>query len=91
MTELENHVTCITGMRGVGITDKGIACMDTDDNEVTFKADTIICAVGQKPLRNIAENLRDSAPEVIEIGDCVKVSNVTEAVFRGYWAGIDIE
>ena len=89
--QLEKYVTCCTGLRGVCITEKGLVCTDKEGNEILFAADTIICALGQKPLRSVAESLRDCAPEVIEIGDCVKASNVTQAVFQGYWAGIDIE
>ena len=91
MAQLEKYITWVTGMHGVRVTEKGIVCTDKDSNETMFNADTIICAVGQKPLRSVAESLRDCAPEVIEIGDCIKAGNVTEAVFRGYWAGIDIE
>lgn len=91
MDQLEKHVTCRTGMYGLRITNEGIICDDKDGNETLFKADTVICAVGQKPLRAVTEGLRDCAPEVIEIGDCVKAGNVTEAVFRGYWAGVDID
>ena len=91
MTQLEKYITCKTEMCGLRVTKEGIVCADKDGSEILFKADTVICAVGQKPLRNVAQSLRDSAPEVIEIGDCVKASNVTEAVFRGYWAGIDID
>lgn len=91
MAQLEKYITCRTEVRGLRVTEEGIVCADKNGNEIQFKADTIICAVGQKPLTHIAENLRDRAPEVIEIGDCVKAGNVTEAVFRGYWAGVDIE
>ena len=91
MAQLEKHVTCITGTRGQKITGQGIICVDKDGDEVTLDADTVICAVGQRPLHNVLESLRDCAPDVIEIGDCVKAANVTEAVFRGYWAGVDIE
>lgn len=91
MTQLDKHVTYKTGMRGMHITEEGIVCADNSETETLFKTDTIICAAGQKPLTSIVEGLRDCAPEVIEIGDCVKAGNVTEAVFRGYWAGVDIE
>ncbi|MBN2417925.1 MAG: FAD-dependent oxidoreductase, partial [Deltaproteobacteria bacterium] len=91
MTRLEKHVTCKTNMRGLSITEQGILCADKDENQTLINADTIICSVGQKPLRDVAQSLKDSAPEVIEIGDCVKAENVTQAVFQGYWAGIDIE
>jgi pyruvate/2-oxoglutarate dehydrogenase complex dihydrolipoamide dehydrogenase (E3) component len=92
LDQLEKQlVTCRTDMRGVRITEEGLVCADKDGNEILFDADTIICAAGQKPLRSVVDKLRDCAPEVMEIGDCVKPANVTEAVFRGYWAGIDID
>ena len=91
MDQLDKYVNCRTGMRGIRITEEGIVCSDKGGNEVLFKADTVICAVGQRPLRGLAESLSDSASEVIEIGDCIKAGNVTEAVFRGFWAGIDID
>ncbi len=90
LDQLEKHVDCRTDIRGDRIIDEGIVCVDADGNESLFNADTIICAVGQKPLRGVVERLRDCAPEVIEIGDCRKVGNVTDAVFQGYWAGLDI-
>jgi 2,4-dienoyl-CoA reductase-like NADH-dependent reductase (Old Yellow Enzyme family)/thioredoxin reductase len=91
LDQLEKLVTCKTGMKGIRITEEGLIYADIDGNEVLFNADTIICAVGQKPLRSVVDKLRNCAPEVIEIGDCVKPGHVTEAVFGGYWAGIDID
>jgi 2,4-dienoyl-CoA reductase-like NADH-dependent reductase (Old Yellow Enzyme family)/thioredoxin reductase len=91
LEQLEKLVTCKTETRGIRITEEGLVCSDQDGNEMLFHADTIICAVGQKPLRNAVEKLRDCAPDVIEIGNCVKPGHITEAVFRGYWAGIDID
>ncbi|NLD38492.1 MAG: FAD-dependent oxidoreductase [Desulfatiglans sp.] len=91
MAQLEKHVKCITGMRGVQVTAKGILCADRDSHETFLEADSVICATGQRPRRDIADVLKDCAPEVIKIGDCVKASNVTQALFQGYWAGADIE
>jgi pyruvate/2-oxoglutarate dehydrogenase complex dihydrolipoamide dehydrogenase (E3) component len=91
MAQLEKHVKCRTGMRGMQVTAKGILCTDKDGKETFLEGDTIICAAGQRPRKDTAEKLRDSAPEVIEIGDCIKASNVTQALFQGYWAGADIE
>ena len=91
LDQLEKLVTCRTDMRGLRITEEGLVCADKEGNEILFDADTIICAVGQKPLRSVVDKLRDCAPEVMEIGDCVKPASVTEAVFRGYWAGMDID
>jgi 2,4-dienoyl-CoA reductase-like NADH-dependent reductase (Old Yellow Enzyme family)/NADPH-dependent 2,4-dienoyl-CoA reductase/sulfur reductase-like enzyme len=91
LDQLEKLAACRTNTRGVRITEEGLVCADKNDNEILFDTDTIICAVGQKPLRDVAEELRDSAREVIEIGDCIKPGNVYDAVFRGYWAGVDID
>jgi pyruvate/2-oxoglutarate dehydrogenase complex dihydrolipoamide dehydrogenase (E3) component len=91
LEQLNKFVTCQTKMRGIRIDKEGLVCSDSNGNELILDADTIICAVGQKSLRSVVEKLKDCAPEVIEIGDCVKPGHVTEAVFRGYWAGIDID
>ncbi len=79
-----------TGMRGVRIDDKGLVCVDADGEEKLFEADTIFCSVGQRPLREVVNTLLDAAPEVVQVGDCVKPQKVTEALFRGYHAGLDI-
>lgn len=51
---------------------------------------TVICAVGQRSNRDAVMRLRDCAPWVREIGDCVRVSNITSAVYQGYHAALDI-
>ena len=80
-----------TGLKGIAITDTGIVCQETcGDNEITLDADTIICAVGQRPLHNVVEGLHDAAPEIVQVGDCIKAQKVTEAIRRGYYAALDI-
>jgi len=90
MDMLAKLVTVRTGLRGTEVKADGLSCVDKDGNEEFFPAETIICSVGQRPLRDVANSLRDSALEVIEIGDCVKPQTVTQAVFRGYYVGFDI-
>jgi 2,4-dienoyl-CoA reductase-like NADH-dependent reductase (Old Yellow Enzyme family)/NADPH-dependent 2,4-dienoyl-CoA reductase/sulfur reductase-like enzyme len=79
-----------TRMKGVKITDKGLACTDETGKEHHFEADTVVCAVGQQALRQVVNDLLDAAPEVVQVGDCVKPQKVTEALYRGYHAGLDI-
>ncbi len=89
--ELEkSRVAFRTNINGVRVMNEGLVCLDEQGKEEILTADTIICSVGQRPLRKTAESISSSVPESIEIGDCVKPSSVTEAVFRGYWAGMDI-
>lgn len=90
LDQLKKHVACRTSLQGVRVTEKGLVCADKEGAEILFDADTIICAVGQHSLRGVVEKLYDTAPQVIEIGDCVRPAKITDAVFRGYWTGLDI-
>ncbi len=91
MNEIEKcGITVHTELKGLQIVDQGIICEDADGKEVLVPGTTVICALGQKPRRNIAEKLVDCAPYVIEIGDCVKASTITTAMYQGYHAALDI-
>jgi len=79
-----------TGLRGVAVTKDGLTCADKDGREVLFPADTVVCAVGQSPRRDVVLALRDAAPIVKTIGDCVTPKRIAEAVFHGHTAGMDI-
>jgi pyruvate/2-oxoglutarate dehydrogenase complex dihydrolipoamide dehydrogenase (E3) component len=90
VAELNKSVRCLTGLRGVRITKDGLVCADKDGKENLVEADTVVIAVGQRALHSVADSLRDCAPEVFEVGDCVKPAQVTQAVFRGHFAALDI-
>jgi len=79
-----------TRMKGVKITDQGLVCTDETGKEHLFEADTVVCSVGQYALREVVNGLLDAAPEVVQVGDCIKPQKVTEALYRGYHAGLDI-
>ena len=86
---LNDNCVCHTGFKGTKITEEGLVCLDRDGNEVLVPGETVICAVGHKPNRKLVDELRDSAPWVREIGDCVKAATIYEAVYQGYHAGLD--
>jgi len=86
----ELHVSIETGMKGIEIADAGLLCLDGMGNKRLFEADTIVVAAGSYPLREVVDGLLDAAPEVVQIGDCEKPGKVTEALYRGYHAGLDI-
>jgi len=52
---------------------------ETPEGEKFFRADTVIYAVGQKPLREEALAFNFCAPEFYQIGDCVSPRNITTA------------
>jgi 2,4-dienoyl-CoA reductase-like NADH-dependent reductase (Old Yellow Enzyme family)/thioredoxin reductase len=84
------HIEIETGMNGIEITDTGLVCVDEAGKTKLFDADTIVVAVGSYQLSEVVNGLLDAAPEVVQAGDCVKPQKVTEALYRGYHAGMDI-
>ncbi len=90
LTEVEKYVTAHTGYRGVEVRADGVLCQDSEGNEVLVPGTTVICALGQRPNADLVEQLRDCAPFVRVIGDAAKVSTITNAVYWGYHAALDI-
>ncbi len=60
------------------------------DGPVEFKADTVIYAIGQKPLRDEAVALRDCAGEFYQLGDCVTPKNILAATQTAWTIARDI-
>ncbi len=69
--------------RAKEITESGIIC-ETQSGETRLDADTVIYAVGMKPLRDEVKELVYCAPEFYAIGDCVAPKNITAATTAGY-------
>ena len=90
LKEVEKYVTVHTSHKGIEVRKDGIVCIDKDGNEVLIKGTSVICALGQKSNSHIAEQLLDSAPFVRVIGDALKVSTITNAVYGGHYAALDI-
>jgi 2,4-dienoyl-CoA reductase-like NADH-dependent reductase (Old Yellow Enzyme family)/thioredoxin reductase len=91
LEELRTHkVKILTNTRGVAITDEGLLCEDGEGREVCLEADTIICAVGQRSRSAAADSLRNAAPWVRIIGDCVRPSTITNAVYEGFYTAVDV-
>jgi NADPH-dependent 2,4-dienoyl-CoA reductase/sulfur reductase-like enzyme len=53
-------------------------------------ADTIVMAVGARSVNTLIEQLEGKVPQVIAIGDAVKVCKALEAVEAGYRAGLAV-
>ena len=90
MKQVEQYTTAYTGLTGLKVTAEGLLCRDGQGKEVLIPGETVICAVGQRANRADVDELRGSAPFVREIGDCARVSNITNAVYQGYHAALDI-
>ena len=90
LAEVEKYVTAHTGYRGVEVRADGALCQDGEGNEVLVPGTTVICALGQRSNTTLVEQLRNGAPFVRVIGDAAKVSTITNAVYWGYHAALDI-
>lgn len=91
LKEIEKHVNVHTGCRALRVTEDGVICADRDGNEVLVPGKSVICALGQRSRTDVVEQLQDTAPFVRVIGDAAKVSTITNAVYWGYHAALDIE
>ena len=90
MTEVDKYVKVQTCLQGLRVTEDGLICKDAEGKEVLIPGKTVVCAVGQRSNRADVDALRDCAPFVREIGDCVRPSNITNAVYQAYHAALDI-
>lgn len=90
LKEVEKWVTVHTGYKGLEVTNEGVWCKDRKGQRQLVPGTTVICALGQRSRTDIVEQLRDAAPYVAVIGDAAKVSTITNAVYWGYHAALDI-
>ena len=71
------------------ITDKGV-WVENEDGRKFLEADTVIIAVGTKALEEEREKFKDTAFDVISVGDCVEASSIVHAVHTGFDAGLTL-
>lgn len=90
LKEIQALAEVRTGLKGLEVTKEGVICEDKDKNRHMVKGGSVICALGQRARTDVVEALRDTAPYVAVIGDCAKVSTITNAVYQGYHAALDI-
>ncbi|MCD8230857.1 MAG: NAD(P)/FAD-dependent oxidoreductase [Clostridiales bacterium] len=90
LKEIAQYVTVHTGYRGLRVSEEGIWCETGDKQEVLVPGKTVICALGQRSRTAVTNELADSALRVAVIGDAGKVSTITNAVYQGYHAALDI-
>ena len=90
LSEIETYVTVHTGCKGLRVTEEGVVCADRTGQEILVPGRSVICALGQRSRIDVVESLSGSAPFVRVIGDAAKVSTITNAVYCGYHAALDV-
>ena len=91
LREIEkNNIRVYTDHRALRITPEGVVCAAPGGQEVLIPGHSVICAVGQRSRTGTVSTLLALAPFVRVIGDAGKVANITQAVYQGYHAALDI-
>ena len=90
LKEIEKHATVHTGCKGLEVRSDGIVCETKNGERILVPGTSVICALGQRSRTAGVDALRDCAPFVRVIGDAAKVSTITNAVYWGYHAALDI-
>jgi hypothetical protein len=89
-TQIErNHIRVSLSTKVLAIRPDGVEAEDGAGKRF-FPADTVIYAVGQRPLSDEALALSPCAPEFYLAGDCVSARNIMAATSEAYNAARDI-
>ncbi len=90
LERLKGRVETKLGYKGIRISDAGLYCMSREGKEELIRTDTVLLATGQRSRRKEADILRDAAPRVYQVGDCVAPKDMTTAIYQGYHAAMDV-
>ena len=90
LKEVEKYATVHTNCKGLEVTANGVLCEHKQDGKQFVPGTSVICALGQQSRTETVEELRDAPPYTAVIGDAAKVSTITNAVYWGYHAALDI-
>ncbi len=82
------NITVYTSTKCREIKDEGVLVEMSDGSENLIPADTVVIAVGMRPLSDTVEELRDCAPVFIPIGNCVRPGVVKDAIRAGFDAAM---
>ena len=78
-----------TSAKVLEVTDEGVIA-EYEGETQTFKADTVIYSVGQRPLSDEIDELRFCAPEFAVVGDGNGPATIYRANTEAYYAARDI-
>ena len=84
-----HHVAVLEGHRLFAVED-GRAILESGGQKKVLDADSVVIAVGFRPVPSMAQELLGCGAAVYEIGDGQKVSTILHAVWDGYEVGNNI-
>ncbi len=87
-TLLENYRTYgveqYTGHKVTSIAMGELICEDKDNNVVKIPCDYVVMAIGARPVTFDTAALSDKGIEIVKIGDCREVADISHAIKTGY-------
>ena len=83
------HIRLALGTKAVKIDESGVTA-ENNAGQLHFRADTVIYALGQKPLWEDCEKIRHCAPEFHQLGDCLLPNNILQATTAAYFTARNI-
>lgn len=87
-TLLENYrtygVEVFTGHKVKSIKNNELICENKESNEVRIVCDYVVLAIGARPTKFDISELTKSNIEVIKVGDCSEVADISHAIKTGY-------
>jgi pyruvate/2-oxoglutarate dehydrogenase complex dihydrolipoamide dehydrogenase (E3) component len=92
INEMDKMLTYRTGLKCTAITPRGMTVVNKEGKVEFLPADTVTYAVGMSAKKEEVKELRaaDKNVPVYEIGDCVSVAKVFDAVRQGFVAAMSI-
>lgn len=92
INEMDKMLTYRIGLKCTAVMPNGVKALSNTNKEELLPADTVIYAVGMRANKEEVEKLRAAVKEVpiYEIGDCVSVAKVFDAVRQGFIAAMSI-
>lgn len=86
----EHHHVAVLENHRLSAVEDGRVILESDGQKKAFDADSVVIAVGFRPVPSMAQELKGCGAVVYEIGDGQKVSTILHAVWDGYEVGNNI-
>ena len=86
----EHHHVAVLENHRLSAVEDGRVILESDGQKKAFDADSVVIAVGFRPVPSMAQELQGCGAAVYEIGDGQKVSTILHAVWDGYEVGNNI-
>ena len=90
LEHLKEQTTLITSARCSRVDETGVLYLDNSGKEHRVYCELVVVSAGMRPRQALAEQYRFAGTNFVSIGDCVKASNVRNAVRTAYYAAMRI-